>query len=33
MNLPFVVEDVKTQLADLKDKLARVEESLAAFKG
>ena len=28
-----VVEDVKTQLADLKDKLARVEESLAAFKG
>ena len=29
----FVVEDVKTQLADLKDKLARVEESLAAFKG
>ena len=27
-----VVEDVKTQLADLKDKLARVEESLAAFK-
>ena len=28
-----VVEDVKTQLADLKDKLARVEESLAAFQG
>ncbi|MBR3687724.1 MAG: hypothetical protein IKL85_01490, partial [Lentisphaeria bacterium] len=28
-----VVEDVKTQLADLKDKLDRVEESLAAFKG
>ena len=28
-----VVEDVKTQLADLKEKLARVEESLAAFKG
>ena len=28
----FVVKDVKTQLADLKDKLARVEESLAAFK-
>ena len=28
-----VVEDVKTQLADLKDKLARVEESLAAFNG
>ena len=28
-----VVEDVKTQLADLRDKLARVEESLAAFKG